>query len=728
VPGGLSDTRRPAGDDAIIIGVAPTALGLLECGRICVPGGRNAAMRRRDFMKWALSATGGTVLCSCGALSSSGAVGRRGRVLILAFDGLDPRIVRQLTAQGRMPSFARVASDGGFKTITSSTPAQTPVAFSNIISGADPGSHNIFDFIHRDPNPAGSGLPVMPYFSMSAASDPAGGMAVPLGRWRLPLTGGEMKQLRRGPEFWDYLIEHGADVSVYDVPATYPPPKVEGKGRFRCVSGMGTPDLLGGYGEFTMFGTDVPRRGRLVGGGRFVRLAMKDHHARATLEGPKNFLLGPQEGQRAEKMTVELDIARDPANDVAKIEVGDRMLLLNRGEWSDWVQIDFETGIPGSTVLSAARAPTSSRGIVRFYLKQVHPEFKLYVSPINIDPSDPFNPVSSPPGLSKEIAKRDGLYYTLGIPEDTKALSGGALSEDEFREQAYLVLEERAEQCRHALGDLEQGCLLSYFGTPDLVQHMFWRDRDPQHPGRLPEQGDRYRDVIDDLYVALDGIVGEVLDRLRDEDVLIILSDHGFTTFRRGFSVNTWLVESGYMSVFDPGRMGRGDMFANTDWSRTRAYAMGINSLYVNLLGREMYGSVAPGRKRAIMDEIAVGLLGARDDDGSTVVDRVDIVEDIYPGADPTVAPDLIIGYADRYRSSWETALGGMPEKMIEDNLDRWSGTHCVAPGLVPGILIANRPIAAEQPALWDIAPTVLRLFGIETPAQMKGRPLFERA
>jgi predicted AlkP superfamily phosphohydrolase/phosphomutase len=673
-----------------------------------------------------LSAAGCTVLCSCGALSGRAAVGRRGRVLILAFDGLDPRIVRTLIAQNRLPSFARVAAEGSFKTIASSSPPQTPVAFSNIISGSDPGRHCIFDFIHRDPSPSGTPLPVMPYFSMSAASDPSAGMSLPLGRWRLPLSGGEMKQLRRGPEFWDELVKRGADVSLYDLPATYPPPAVEGPGRFRCVSGMGTPDLLGGYGEFTLFDTEALRRERLVGGGRFVRLDMKDHRARATLEGPENFLLEPEPGKRTPKLTVDLDIVRDPDHAVAKVEAGDRLVVLNEGEWSDWVQLEFETGMPGSTVLAAAGAPTSIRGMVRFYLKQVHPGFKLYVSPINIDPSEPINPISAPFGLSKQVAQRDGLYSTLGIPEDTKALSRGALNEDEFRQQAYLVLEERAEQARRARVGFEQGCLLAYFGTPDLMQHMFWRDRDPQHPGRLPEQGDRYRDVIDELYVALDAIVGESLDDLRDEDVLIILSDHGFTTFRRGFSVNTWLIENGYMDVYDRGRAGHGEMFTDTDWTRTRAYAVGINSLYVNLLGREKNGTVDPGRKRALLDEIAQGLLGVRDEDGSTVVARVDIVEDVYPGADPAVAPDLIIGYADGYRSSWETALGGAPAKVIEDNLDRWSGTHCVAQGLVPGILITNLPVAAEQPALWDIAPTVLDLFGLETPSEMRGRPLFK--
>jgi predicted AlkP superfamily phosphohydrolase/phosphomutase len=673
-----------------------------------------------------VATAGSTTLCATGPQARGADLGRRGRVLILAFDGLDPRIVRQLMDQGRLPNFARAASTGSFKPIASSTPPQTPVAFSNIISGADPGRHNIFDFIHRDPNPEGSPLAVMPYFSMSAAADPGSALFLPLGRWQLPLTGGSVKQLRRGPEFWDELVKRGANVSVYDMPATYPPPKVKGKGRFRCVSGMGAPDLLGGYGEFTMLDTDAPVAEQLVGGGRFVRLRMRRNRAKYKLEGPPNFLLKGEDGKPPESMTVELSIVRDPENPVAKIAAGDRIVLVNEGEWSDWFQLDFDTEIPGGAALSAAGAPTSIRGMVRFYLKQVRPGFKLYVSPINIDPSAPINQITEPFELSKEIVKTDGLYYTLGIPEDTKALSNGALNEDEFRQQAYLVLDERAEQYRHALQGFDQGCVLSYFGTPDLMQHMFWRDRDPEHPGRLPEQGDTYRDVIDELYVKLDGIVADGLEHLRDEDALIILSDHGFTTFRRGFSVNTWLVENDYLQVVDPGRMGRGEMFDNTDWMRTRAYAMGINSLYVNVRGREKYGIVDPALKRGLLEEIAQKLMDARDDDGSPVIKRVEIVEDIYPHADPAVAPDAIIGYAERYRSSWETALGGMPVDMLADNLDRWSGTHCIATDLVPGMLITNRPVVAENPALWDIAPTILDLFGIATPAEMRGKPLFK--
>ena len=689
-------------------------------------------MRRREFLKLMAAGAGSTVLCSCSALSSRAPVGKRGRVIVLAFDGLDPRVVRSLMARGRLPSFQRVADMGSFRTIRTTSPAQTPVAFSSIISGCDPGTHAIYDFIHRDPNPK-DGTAIKPYMSMSAASDPASMKFITLGDWQLPRSGGEIEQLRRGPEFWDYLVKDGTDVSVHDVPVTYPPPKAKGPGRFHCLSGMGTPDILGTLSTFTVFGTDEPLMGRTVGGGRFVHLIFFDHHGTAKLEGPPNFLLKPEKKKdrfgksvfvSPPELTVDLNIVRDPEHKVARIEVDDQAVLLNEGEWSDWLRVEFKTGIPGSTALSAAGAPTSAFGVVRLYLKQVHPHLRLYVSPINIDPTSPVNPVSTPSSLAERTAAKLGPFYTVGIPEDHAALTSEALNEDEFRDQAYHVLNERVDLYHDALAHFDRGCMFSYFGTSDLIQHMFWRDRDPDHPGRLPEQGDRYAGVIDKLYEDLDGIVAGALDKLRDEDTLIVLSDHGFTTFRRGLNVNTWLVQQGFMELLDPTRKKHGLMFMNTDWSRTRAYATGINSLFVNLVGREKYGSVPQERKRQVIDEVAAKLLELTDEDGSRVVERVDIVESIYPQADPAMAPDMIIGYAENYRVSWGTALGEIPPQVIEDNMDRWSGTHCISPNVVPGIFITNRPTLRDDPALWDVAPTILAQFGIETPAEMRGRPL----
>jgi len=645
---------------------------------------------------------------------------------VLAFDGLDPRLAQRLMDEGRMKNCARIAQRGSFTSIATSTPPITPVAFSSIVSGTDPGTHNIFDFIHRDPNPQDSLLAVSPYFSLSAATPPAHDWAIPLGRWRLPLSGGSVQALRRGPSFWDALMAKGENVDLYHVPGTYPPPETSGSGRLRCLAGMGTPDLLGTYGEFTLFASDLLVKERRVGGGRFVRLTINNHAALAALEGPPNCLLRPGDNGVTESMTAPLRVVRDPEKAVAKIEIGDRIIVLNEGEWSEWIAIDFQTGIPGSTILSTMQAPTSVAGMVRFHLKAVHPHIKLYVSPVNIDPESPANPISEPPDFAAQLAGRHGRFYTTGIPEDTKALSRGALDEDEFLEQAGIVLEEKITEYFESLDELRRGCLFSYFGTTDLVQHMFWRDRDPQHPGRLAEQGDRYAHVIDDLYERVDHIVGETLAKMHDDDLLLILSDHGFTSFRREVGINTWLLEHGYLTLLDPSRRG-GDWFINVDWSRTRAYAVGINSLYINLRGREGQGIVAPSERDGLVSKISRELKELREEDGAAAIEEVFDARSLYPAADARIAPDMIVGYADGYRASWATVQGGMSRHVLSDNRDRWSGTHCVAPRLMDGILLSSVPIGVGGARLVDVAPTILGAFGVGAPEEMVGRDLLSR-
>jgi predicted AlkP superfamily phosphohydrolase/phosphomutase len=647
-------------------------------------------------------------------------------VIVLAFDGLDPRLARRLMDEGRMKHFARIARRGSFTSIATSTPPITPVAFSSIVSGTDPGTHNIFDFIHRDPNPQDSLLAVSPYFSLSAATPPAHDWAIPLGRWRLPLSGGSVQALRRGPSFWDALIANGENVDLYHLPGTYPPPETFGSGRLRCLAGMGTPDLLGTYGEFTLFTSDLLVKERRVGGGRFVRLAVNNNVAIGALEGPPNFLLRPDVDGITEVMTLPLRIVRDPQRPVLRIELGDRVVLLNEGEWSDWVPIAFETGIPAGAVLSSLQAPTTAAGMVRFYAKQVHPHVKLYVSPVNIDPERPANAISEPRDLAARLAEDHGRFYTTGIPEDTKALSRGALDEDEFLQQAELVLEEKTAEYFDSLNELRRGCLFSYFGTTDLVQHMFWRDCDPAHPGRLAEQGDRYAHVIDELYERVDQIVGETLARLNDDDLLLILSDHGFTSFRREVGINTWLAEHGYLNLLDPSRRG-GDWFINVDWSRTRAYALGINSLYINLSGREGRGIVAPSERDALVAKISRELKELREENGDRAVEEVFDARALYPAADRRIAPDMIVGYADGYRASWATVQGGMSRHVLSDNRDRWSGTHCVAPRLMDGVFLSSALIRVGDPCLVDVAPTILAAFGVGAPAEMVGRDLFSR-
>lgn len=679
-------------------------------------------MQRRRFLKLTMSAATAAALPGC--RPDRGARRGVGRVLVLALDGLDPRIVEQGIRAGRLPAFARLAARGGLHRLATTTPPQTPVAFASIISGADPGTHQIYDFIHRDPG--GPGGFIEPYLSFSRVEAPAHERAIDIGAWHVPLSAGRPVQLRRGPAFWEPLVGHGIDTAVYYVPANYPPSAVTGPGRFRCISGMGTPDLLGTYGAFTLYTPAAPLAGRTVGGGRFTHLAVRDHRARAALLGPANFLRRPDERGRVEPLAVPFEVVRDPTADVARIAVGGQVLLLNAGEWSAWVPITFDTGVPGSAALHRAGAATRLNGMVRFFLKRVHPLLEVYASPINIDPAAPATALSVPAGFAVDLARRHGRFYTVGIPEDTKALSHGALNEAQFLEQADLVLADLRAHYGEALRGFRRGCLFFYVGWSDLMQHMFWRDRDPDHPGRRPDEAARFAGVVDDVYRRMDELVGAALEVLSDDDTLLVLSDHGFTTFRRGFNLNTWLHRQGFLTLRDP-RGRRLDLFTKADWSRTQAYGLGLNSLYLNQAGREPQGIVAERERRRLFGEISERLLAERDVDGSAVLDTVTLVEDAYPGADSTVAPDLILGYADGYRADWDTMLGGIAPEVLVDNLDRWSGTHLTAARLLPGVLLSNRPLAVADPAVTDIAPTILGAFGVPAPAAMTGRDLFAR-
>ena len=685
-------------------------------------------MRRRDFVKFVATSAGTTMLSSCGRSPRHAGRAAGRRVLVVAFDGMDPKIVTSLMQAGRLPNFARLAARGSFTSLGTSTPPHTPVAFSSIISGADPGLHQVFDFIHRDPAPADASAAIRPFFSTAEAVAPESQWAISLGNWQLPLVGGTTNLLRRGPAFWDYLVKEGVDAEIYYLPSNFPPKMPDGPGRFRCVSGMGTPDLLGSYGEFTLFTPSTPRKGRLVGGGRFAYLSMLGNRGRAELIGPPNFLRKPDESGRSEPLKAVFDIVRDTENKMAKIETSGTIVLLAEGEWSEWIPVVFQTGIPGSTVLGAAGAPTSIQGMVRLYLKQVHPKFELYVSPINIDPTAPVNQISCPPEFAGSLARRHGRFCTIGIPEDTKALSHGALNEDQFLEQTEIAHHERVAQYREALKDFQSGCMFFYFGTTDLVQHMFWRDRDERHPGRDAVQAERYAQVVEDLYHGTDSLVGDALDALGPGDTLLVMSDHGFNSFRRGFNLNTWLLENGYLRLVNAGLQGQQEMFTNTDWTGTRAYGLGMNGLYVNMAGREKHGTVKSSAKRSLLEEMRDQLMEMRDTDGTAVIKRIDLVDDIYPGADQHLAPDMIVGYNDGYRASWDTVLGKMPRALLEDNLDRWSGTHLICADLVPGMLLTSRKIDVEDPTIIDIAPTILSSFGIAKPAQMTGRSLFSES
>jgi predicted AlkP superfamily phosphohydrolase/phosphomutase len=639
----------------------------------------------------------------------------RPRVVVIGFDGMDPILCERLMDAGRMPRLAAIRDGGGYRRLGTSIPPQSPVAWSNFITGAGPGVHGIFDFIHRDP-----ARQCEPYYS--AAQTVPGDDGWKIGKHNLPLTFWPFNHnptqtlLRRhGVPFWDHLDEAGIPIRIYDIPSNYPPsPSLHG--HMCCLSGMGVPDLLGSYGTYHYFSSDTARTIEEAGGIR-KPFSFSQHYGKNSLAGPENTSL-----QKPARVSIPFEVYRHPTEPFVKIEIQDQTIVLREGEWSDWRKLDYQLEMP--PFLPAARAP----GICRFYLQEVRPTFRLYVTPVNIDPSDPGEQrISEPPEFVEQISEALGMFYTAGFQEDHKALTNRVFNDEEYLRQARYVLEERRRLLEYALNNYRDGLLFFYFSSTDLQAHMFWWEGDGKHPVRSAADARKYHMVIEDLYAEMDRIVGQVMDRIGSQAAFLLLSDHGFCNFSRQFNVNTWLRDQGYISPRESKSLMNSSAGRLVDWASTRAYGLGLNGLYVNLKGRERDGIVGAGERDALLGEISRKLLELKDPlDGKPVIARVYRSDEVYSGPFAHKGPDLIIGYHRGYRASWASTEGNIEDQMISANDSAWSADHCIAAEEVPGVLFMNRSIAAERPSLVDIAPTILDLFGMATPATMEGRSILQ--
>ena len=643
----------------------------------------------------------GVLLTACGRGSEPAATDQR--VIVIGIDGMDVKRVRSLMAAGKMPNFSRLAARGAFLPLATSKPPQSPVAWSNFITGMNPGGHGVFDFLrhdHRNFNVA---------MATSRVEKPSRFLGIPVG--------GGMVNLRQGKAFWEYLEDRKIPATVFRVPANFPPVGTSA----RTFSGLGTPDLRGSSGEFTYY-TDVPpENAKKVTGGVVVPVTVEDHVVRTRLAGPPN----PFREDRAE-VSEPVTVYVDPARKGVRIDVGGNKVLLTPGEWSDWVRVTFPF-VP---------AVASASGIVRFYLKSLTPHFRLYVTPVNVDPADPAFPISTPDEAVQEQHRHLGPFYTQGMPVDTKALQWRVLDEEEFLLQAMGVLKERERFLEYELRRFHDttGFLFFYFATVDLTSHMMWSAMDPKHPDYREGLSDRVRTAMATIYQEFDRILGRVLEEEDDRTTLVIMSDHGFAPYYRQVHLNNWLKEQGFLCLYDGEKIDgekiekaslQGD---DVDWLRTRAYAIGFNGVFLNLQGREALGRVSLRNRDKVLGEIERKLLRWRDPaTGKAVVSRVYRSDRIYSGPQVSSAPDLVIGYARGYRASNGTALGGFGSTVLEDNRETWSADHMIAAEEVPGILLVNRPVLKQNPGLVDLPVTILEIFGIPRPDVMVGASLFKQ-
>jgi predicted AlkP superfamily phosphohydrolase/phosphomutase len=646
----------------------------------------------------ALCGAGLSLLVSCHR-ARGGALQSR-RLIILGIDGLDPDLLTKFMAEGKMPNFARLAEQGAFRRLTTSIPPQSPVAWSDLITGMNAGGHGIFDFIHRDPKN------FQLYFSTSKVEGPKHSLHI--GSWVIPLGSGSAEQLRHGKAFWEILDEHGVPNYVYRIPANFPPIAAKGK----TLSGMGTPDLRGTYGTFTFYTDDPTAAVGAVEGGEVVQVEVKNNRVATNLIGPDN-TFRKNSPPATEPFTVDVD----PLEPVARIGLQDRQFVLKEGEWSGWVPVEFQLMPVIGNV----------KGICRFYLKQTHPRFQLYVSPINIDPENPALPISTPSSYASDFAKQIGEFHTQGIAEDTKALTAGVLDDKECLEQSHTVLAEHRRAFDVEFPKFNDGLFFFYFSSLDLNAHMMWRLTDPQSPAYDAALAAQYGSSLEEFYQQIDQVLGEVMPKVDDNTTLLVLSDHGFAPYRRSFNLNTWLLNNGYITRKEGTSGDSNEPFSDVDWSRTRAYGLGLNGLYLNIRGREREGVVESGAQAdALLREIRQKLLEVRDPKGGAqVITRIDFASDAYQGPYARSGPDALVGYNRGYRAGWKTILGAFPADVLEDNTNAWSGDHCIDFTKVPGVLLSNRKIAAQAPVLTDIAPTILSEFGIAKTKDMMGQSVF---
>ncbi|QDU86088.1 Type I phosphodiesterase / nucleotide pyrophosphatase [Planctomycetes bacterium Pla163] len=618
------------------------------------------------------------------------------RMIVLGLDGFDPDLYRKFAAEGLMPNFQALEKEGCFRPLETAYPSISPVAWSSYATGVDASRHNIYDFLTRDP------CNYMPALSSTEVKELP--KSLNLGFAKIPFgTKVVTRLLQKSQPFWKLLGKNFVWSSIIRVPITFPAQKFDNG---VLLSGMCVPDLQGTQGSFSFYSTK-PRSGDAhIGGQQYVIRKSAAGVVESNLTGPA--------GADRHRMKCPFKVTFDEAKREATFEVEGEKATVGYREYTPWMRIPFK----------------GAQGIARFYVQTWdEKDVEIYVTPINIDPDKPAMPISHPLVYSIYLAKTLGPYATLGLAEDTWALNERVVDEEAFLKQSWLIFEERKKQLWDVVEKTKKGFVTVVFDTTDRICHMFYRYLDPTHPANAGKDTEVFEHTIRDLYAKMDEFLAEVRAKVNDKDgktVFCVLSDHGFCNFRRGVNINAWLRDEGYLVLKD-GAETSGDWFENVDWSRTKAFTLGLTGIFINRKGREAKGIVAPGPEMESLCREIQGKLQALVDPatGQTAVLEASITKEIHGGPYADLAPEILVGYQRGYRHSWDCATGAVSKDVFTDNTKSWSGDHCVDPRLVPGVFWCNRPINTERPNIMDLAPTALDMFGVDIPKYMQGSSLF---
>lgn len=570
--------------------------------------------------------------------------------LILGFDSFDPGIFERLSAMGKMPNLTKYADKKGYAKLEVSNPPQTEVSWTSIASGLNPGGHGIFDFVHRDP------ASYTPFVSL-----------LPTQR---SVIGVQFVRPSKARNIFEEAASQGYPATSLWWPATFPS---RPESPVQTIPGLGTPDIQGRLGVGTLFTTDTglanTEQKTPV---EILNRAGKDRYI-ASLTGPSS---QKADAAKAAKLDLQLELSDDKN---ARLIIGNQSIQLTLGKWSPIFEVSFRMGLLFSI-----------RSITRAILTQIHPEIRLYLLPLQIHPlTSPWR-YATPKSLVKQAWKSSGAFLTLGWPQDTTALEEGCISDSQFLDLCNLIFSERERVLTHLIDSFDEGILATVFDSLDRIQHMFRRDRP---------------DFVEAWYVQLDGLVGRTAQRLADlgkQGVkFFVLSDHGFADFEHKAHLNRWLIENGYLVTTS--NNGSGSL-ADVDWSKSQAYAVGLNSLYVNLAEREGQGSVAQGQYQALVTNLREQLIRWQGPDGRPVVQQALLQEEAFNGPLTPYGPDILVGYSPGYRASAETGLGKWKQVVSEPNADHWGADHCMTSQVVPGVIFTNKSLEGyPHPSYRDI-------------------------
>jgi len=598
--------------------------------------------------------------------------GRYDKILLIGIDGMDPEVTNKLMSEGMLPNFLKLKETGSFAKLKTVLPAESPVAWTTIATGTNPGKHGLFDFIAR--NPENYLLEIAITKQKSRYST-------------------KFEPSMKGTPFWRITSDAKIPTTVIRWPATFPPDKVSGV----MLSGEGVPDIRGfssGYFIYTSKHSDKNEE-------KTIEVSIDNGIINSKVFGP----LGN------DKNPIEKPIQIKKGTNKAVIIVDDKQYPIEVNGWSDWIKIDFKVGFMKKV-----------SAITKAYLFSVEPEFNMYLGSIQIDPKNPVVDFSYPGRYSKELADAIGLYNTLGMPEDTNALNENAITDKVFLEQVAQIEDEKNKMFWYEFNRFDKGLLAFVFDSGDRLQHMYWDEKNLFNV----EGGLSVNKEVENYYIKKDELLGEVLNKIDNQTALMIFSDHGFTSFERAVSINTWLVDNGFMTLTnDYNEEDEGALFKFVDWSKTKAYSAGFAGIYINLKGREGQGIVEESEKEGTVNDIIKKLEYFKDPkNNKKVITNAYKREEIYHGNYIGNAPDIVIGFEPGYRMSWQSAIGGLTQEIFTDNLKKWDGDHIVDPLHVPGVLFTNFKVNNENPCLMDIAPTILGILKINVPEEIDGKSL----